>query len=88
MTPETFSRVLHHLRDQGLVDVRRREIVVRDPGRLRSAPLVLFGGSRASGASMPVEQPTFSEIDALHWLEDAESGEVPHWFSADLGDGS
>ena len=32
---------------------------------------------------MPMEQPAFSEIDALHWLEDVESGDVPHWFSAD-----
>ena len=34
LTPEHFSRLLHELADQGLVQVRGRSITVPDPGRL------------------------------------------------------
>jgi CRP-like cAMP-binding protein len=34
VTKETFSRLLHELTAQGLVEVSRREIVLRDPPRL------------------------------------------------------
>jgi CRP-like cAMP-binding protein len=40
MTPEHFSRILHELADQGLIEVNGRAILVRDPARLR-------GGSRS-----------------------------------------
>ncbi len=35
VTKETFSRLLHDLTGQGLVEVVRRDIVLRDPRRLR-----------------------------------------------------
>ncbi len=36
MRPETLSRTLHELAEQGLIQLSRRGIVVLDPGRLRS----------------------------------------------------
>lgn len=34
MTPETLSRCLRRLTEQGLLDVRHKEIILRDPARL------------------------------------------------------
>jgi CRP-like cAMP-binding protein len=34
LTPEYFSRVLHDLADQGLIEIDKREIHIPDPGRL------------------------------------------------------
>jgi CRP-like cAMP-binding protein len=34
ITKETFSRLLHELSSQGLIEVCQREIVLRDPARL------------------------------------------------------
>ena len=90
VTPETFSRVLRHLREQGLIEVGTREIRVLDAEGLRALRPRVFGASangllEASGAPPAGE----AEIDAVHWLEGTDPiGDVPHWFSADLGDGS
>jgi len=35
MTPETLSRVLSKLRRRDILDVRRREITIHAPSRLR-----------------------------------------------------
>jgi CRP-like cAMP-binding protein len=76
-TPETFSRVLQHLRRQGVVRVGRREIVVLSPARLRLLKPCVF-------CSKPL--PESAGVPALFWADDdaappwrAES-EVPHWF--------
>jgi CRP-like cAMP-binding protein len=82
VTPETFSRVLRQLREQGLIEVGTREIRVVDPEGLRAVRPRGFGASAnglpgASGAP-PAGEP---EIDALHWLERTDpTGDVPHWF--------
>jgi CRP-like cAMP-binding protein len=34
VTKETFSRLLHELTSQGLIEVCQREVVLRDPSRL------------------------------------------------------
>jgi CRP/FNR family transcriptional regulator len=43
VTPETFSRVLRHLRGLELIEVGRREIKVIDAARLADVPLNVFG---------------------------------------------
>ena len=39
MTPEYFSRVLHELEAEGLIEMDRREIRIPDTGRLARHPL-------------------------------------------------
>jgi len=53
ITKETFSRLLHELIAQGLVEVSRRDILLRDPPRLAA----LARGTRASwrAAARPAE---------------------------------
>ena len=76
-TPETFSRVLQHLRRHGVVRVERREIVVLSPARLRLLKPCVF-------CSKPA--PESAGVPALFWADDAAASlwrsesEVPHWF--------
>lgn len=48
VTKETFSRLLHELSTQGLIEVRQREIVLRDPLRLAEMARGAADASRAS----------------------------------------
>lgn len=80
VTPETFSRVLRHLRDMGLIEVSGREIRLVDPVRLASVRLSVFAGRPA----IPEDGTPASEVDAVHWLEGwREGADVPHWFAGD-----
>jgi len=82
VTPETFSRVLRHLRQAGLIEVAGRNIRVPDPARLKAARPHIFG-ALAERIFFPTgEAPAGgAEVDALHWLEGTEhTGDVPHWF--------
>jgi len=36
LTPETFSRLLHKLTEQGIIEVQGRVLIVRDPARLEA----------------------------------------------------
>lgn len=75
-TPETFSRVLKHLREQGAVRVEGRDIVVTDAARLRYLQPCVFCGKPAPGADPA--SPTVPDWQQLvpSWAE----SEVPHWF--------
>jgi CRP/FNR family transcriptional regulator, dissimilatory nitrate respiration regulator len=48
VTKETFSRLLHELTAQGLVEVSRREILLRDPPRLAELARGASGNLRAA----------------------------------------
>jgi CRP-like cAMP-binding protein len=48
VTKETFSRLLHELTAQGLVEVSRREILLRDPPRLAELARGASGSWRAA----------------------------------------
>lgn len=85
VTPETFSRVLRHLRQAGLIEVAGRKIRVLDAVRLKAARPHVFG-VLAERIFFPTgEAPAGgAEIDALHWLDGMEqTGDVPHWFKHD-----
>jgi CRP-like cAMP-binding protein len=36
ITPETFSRILHHLTDEGLIEVKGKDVSIRDIAKLRA----------------------------------------------------
>jgi len=72
VTPETLSRVLRHLRDTGVIDVHRREIVVRDPRRLRHLRPKVFAASPADAALCLLESEVVpDDVDVPHWLDGA-----------------
>ena len=89
MTPESFSRVLKHLRQEGLVRVEAREIVVPNPARLRYLQPCAFGGT--PGPESELETPDGrsewerlvalrSECDVPHWFGDCDCDDaMPHW---------
>jgi CRP-like cAMP-binding protein len=86
-TPETFSRVLQHLRRQGIVRVDRQNIIVLDPVRLRSLHPCVFCQKRrtptaddAADAGLDWEQLAAARFacDVPHWFGQC-SCEVPHW---------
>jgi CRP-like cAMP-binding protein len=94
-TPETFSRVLRHLRQQGVVRVEGRQIVVTDPVRLRylqpcvfcTKPQLGADAMRAFARPDPLEPVTAPpECEVPHWfgLDDCDC-EVPHWYGAHPG---
>jgi CRP-like cAMP-binding protein len=75
-TPETFSRVLQHLRRQGVVRVARREIVVLSPERLRLLKPCVFC-SKPFPASFVAPTSIWADDEAATWRAESE---VPHWF--------
>lgn len=89
MTPESFSRVLRHLRREGLVRVYGREIVVPDPARLRYLKPCAF--CRKPGPGNAIETPDElaewerlvalrSECDVPHWFGGCDCDDaMPHW---------
>jgi len=76
-TPESFSRVLKHLRYEGLVRVEGREIVVPNPARLRYLQPCVFCTRPGPGNAIetPDERSDWERLVALR----AEC-DVPHWF--------
>jgi len=89
MTPESFSRVLGHLRHEGLVRVEGRDIVVPNPARLRYLePCVFCSKPRPEDE---IETPDEFvererlvalrwECDVPHWFDECEcAGGLPHW---------
>jgi CRP-like cAMP-binding protein len=36
ITPETFSRILHNLSDAGLIEVKGKDVCIRDIAKLRA----------------------------------------------------
>jgi CRP/FNR family transcriptional regulator, dissimilatory nitrate respiration regulator len=76
-TPETFSRVLKHLRDRGVLRVEGRELIVTDAIGLRYLQPCVFCGKPPAGSNPA------PPLDPLHWQQlVATRGEceVPHWF--------
>jgi len=88
-TPESFSRVLKHLRHEGLVRVEGREIVVPNPARLRYLQPCVF--CRKPGPENEIETPDErsewerlvvlrSECDVPHWFVGCDCDDaMPHW---------
>lgn len=76
-TPESFSRVLKHLRHEGIVRVEGREIVVLDPVRLRCLEPRVF-------CSKPNAEEWVETLDTpLDWealVASCPDYEVAHWF--------
>jgi CRP-like cAMP-binding protein len=88
-TPETLSRVLRHLREQGVVRVEGREIVVVDPVRLRYLQPCVYCSRQATTdgsetAPTPLEWKRLcalrTECEVPHWFGHCDC-EVPHWCS-------
>lgn len=89
MTPESFSRVLRHLRQEGLVRVEGREIVVPNPARLRYLQPCVF--SSKPGLENEFETPDEllewerlvalrSECAVPHWFGERDcASDLPHW---------
>lgn len=69
VTPETFSRVLRHLRDMGLIEVRGREINVIDSGRLADVRLNVFGGRPSGTPTAGSDEMPNMTIDGQRWPE-------------------
>jgi CRP-like cAMP-binding protein len=76
-TPETFSRVLKHLREQGVVRVEGRDIVVTNPVRLRYLQPCVFCGKSITHPTEPAppDAPLLQQADGAR-----ADCEVPHWF--------
>lgn len=91
-TPETFSRVLKHLRETGVVRVEGREIVVPSPARLRYLESPGCCSKQISGDGRDVPGAPFEwdqlvaarpECDVPHWFGVCDcEGELPHWCGA------
>ncbi len=77
MTPESLSRVLRHLRQEGLLRVDGREIVIPDPARLRYLQPCGFSSKpgHANEFVVPDGLSEWGRLAALRW-----ECEVPHWF--------
>lgn len=86
-TPETFSRVLRHLREQGVLRVEGQQIVVPSPARLRYLQPRVFCGKRRPVPGLEVLPSLLdwgrlaasrSECEVPHWFGDCDC-DVPHW---------
>lgn len=76
-TPETFSRVLKHLRERGVIRVEGAEIVVTDPVRLRYLQPCVFCNRPQADAT--IDAPS-SLLDWQQFAAARADCEVPHWF--------
>ena len=76
-TPETFSRVLRHLREQGVLRVEGQAIVVPSPARLRYLQPCVFCGKPSSGTGLGAPP---SPLDWERLAASRSECEVPHWF--------
>ena len=77
MTPESLSRVLRQLRQDGLVRVEGREIVVLNPARLRQLQPCASGNKLGSERQIATPEE-LSEWERLVGLR--SECDVPHWF--------
>jgi CRP-like cAMP-binding protein len=86
-TPETFSRVLKHLRQEGIVRVEGREIVVLDPVRLRYLEPCVFCSKPNAEESIEVQDTSLDweglvgsrpDCEVAHWFGHCDC-DVPHW---------
>ncbi len=88
-TPESFSRVLKHLRQEGLVRVEGREIVVPNPTRLRYLqPCAFFRKPVPENAIETFDERSEweqmvalpAECDVPHWFGGCDCDDaMPHW---------
>lgn len=93
-TPETFSRVLRHLRESGVIRVEGRDIVVCDPSRLKSLRPCLYcrktdsvpaaGCGKEDSVDWEALLASGTGCDVQHWFHDCNC-EVPHWCSKPPG---
>lgn len=87
-TPETFSRVLKHLKEQGVLRVERRQLIVTDPVRLRylqpcmycSKPPAVAEAAATLPLSWQQRVAPSAECEVPHWLGLGRCDcDVPHW---------
>jgi CRP-like cAMP-binding protein len=87
-TPETFSRVLKHLKEQGVLRVERRQLIVTDPVRLRYLQPCMYCSKPPAVAEVAAALPLSwqqrvapnAECEVPHWLGLGRCDcDVPHW---------
>ena len=87
-TPETLSRVFKHLREQGILRVAGRELIVTNPLRLRCLQPCMYCGkppavAESAATRLPGWQQRVAPIadcEVPHWLGLGRCDcDVPHW---------